>query len=46
VVRSAARAREGWEAAFQQMAERGEDVLIDAATPTEFDEAEWEWPER
>ena len=46
VVRAAARARGGWEAAFAQMAAAGEDGLIDAETPTEFDEAEWEWPER
>ncbi len=46
VVRSAAQARQGWEAAFQQMAAAGEDALFDAETATEFDEAEWEWPER
>ncbi len=42
VVRSVARARQGWDAAFEQMAAAGEDVLIDAETPTEFDDGEWE----
>jgi len=46
VVRSAARARQGWGAAFEQIAAAGEDALLDTETPTEFDEAEWEWPER
>ncbi len=46
VVRSAARARDGWEAAFEQMVAAGEDALIDPETPTKFDEVEWEWPER
>jgi len=46
VVRSAARSRDGWDVAFQQMAEAGEDSLLDAETPTQFDDLEWEWPER
>jgi antitoxin MazE len=45
VVRSAARARQDWDAAFEQMAEAGEDSLIDPQTPTDFDKAGWEWPE-
>ena len=46
VIRSAARVRQGWEAAFVQLADAGEDALLDVATPTDFDDAEWEWPER
>lgn len=37
--------RYGWEAAFQTMAERGEDELLNSAAPLEdmWDEQEWEW---
>jgi antitoxin MazE len=37
------RAREGWTEAAAAMAARGDDRLIDAETPTTFDDAEWEW---
>jgi len=45
VIRSVQGARHGWEEAFQTMAERGEDELLDSATPlaNEWDEDEWEW---
>ncbi len=46
VVRPASKPREGWDAAFKQMSEAGEDALLDPDLPTEFDEAEWEWPEK
>ena len=45
VVRRASAPREGWDAAFQRMSDAGDDVLMDAETPTDFDEAEWEWRE-
>jgi antitoxin MazE len=37
--------REGWDQAFQRMAERGDDALLDPEAPslTGWDEAEWEW---
>jgi antitoxin MazE len=35
--------REGWAEAAATLASRGEDRLIDAPTPTRFDEEEWEW---
>lgn len=35
--------REGWEAAAVQLAARGEGELLDAETPTDFDETDWEW---
>jgi antitoxin MazE len=40
-----ARPRSGWETAFQEMAERGDDALIDNAPPisTRWDEERWEW---
>jgi antitoxin MazE len=45
VIRPARRPREGWAAAFQEMARRGDDALIDAGSPTQsdWDEDEWEW---
>jgi antitoxin MazE len=37
--------RAGWEAAFAQMARRGDDVLLDELSPSlsSWDEDEWEW---
>jgi antitoxin MazE len=45
VIRSARRPREGWAAAFEAMARRGDDALLDAVPPTlsTWDEDEWEW---
>ena len=47
VVRPVSSPREGWDAAFQAMAEAGDDALLDADAlmGTAWDEAEWEWPE-
>jgi len=44
VVRPAAGARQGWDAAFQRMSDADDDVL-DTVNPTAFDETEWEWRE-
>ena len=37
--------RAGWESAFQQMAQRGDDHLVDGALAgqTSWDDKEWEW---
>jgi antitoxin MazE len=43
VIRAARRPRQGWEEQFRAMAELGDDRLLDAPTPTQWDEAEWEW---
>ena len=45
VIQPARRPREGWGEAFQTLAERGEDVLLDAEETgtTEWDQEEWEW---
>ena len=43
VIRPARHPREGWEEQFKEMAERGEDKLLDPETPTEWDRTEWEW---
>jgi antitoxin MazE len=44
VIRPAKRPRAGWAAAFDEMARRGDDVLLDAVVPTvsNWDETEWE----
>jgi len=43
VVAPMATYRSGWAEAARQIHERGEDLLLDAPTPTRFDEREWEW---
>jgi antitoxin MazE len=47
-IRKAKRLRQGWDDAFQNMAERGDDALLDeeASQPTEWDKTEWTWPAR
>ena len=43
VIRSAHRPRAGWAEAFSRMAAAGDDTLLDASRPTEWDQSEWEW---
>ncbi|RME42820.1 MAG: AbrB/MazE/SpoVT family DNA-binding domain-containing protein [Caldilineae bacterium] len=45
IVRPAHRPRRGWEEAFREMAERGDDALLDGdvVPATTWDEEEWEW---
>ena len=43
IVEAVRRPRDGWADAARQMRARGEDRLLDAPTPTLFDEQEWEW---
>ena len=44
-ISAAAPARSGWDDAFRQMAERGDDSLLkgDVATAESFDARDWEW---
>jgi antitoxin MazE len=44
VIGPARKPREGWAAAFREMAQRGDDRLLDT-TPslTQWDQDEWEW---
>jgi antitoxin MazE len=45
VIKPAAGPRAGWAAAFQAMAKRGDDALLDEEPlATAWDEEEWEWP--
>ena len=43
VIARATSARSGWADAARQMRQRDEDRLLDAPTPTRFDEKEWQW---
>ena len=45
VIRPVKKAREGWAAAFEKMARRGDDALLDDVAPTlsAWDEDRWEW---
>jgi antitoxin MazE len=43
VIRSARAVRAGWGAAFQSMAEAGDDELLEELTETGWDREEWEW---
>jgi len=45
IIRPARRPREGWAAAFQEMARHGDDALLDDEAPSlsRWDEDHWEW---
>ncbi len=45
LIRPIAKPRAGWAEAFEEMARRGDDALLDGETfvLTEWDESEWEW---
>ncbi|WP_420129687.1 AbrB/MazE/SpoVT family DNA-binding domain-containing protein [Longimicrobium sp.] len=44
VIRAVRHPREGWDAAFAEMAQRGDDKLLDDVPSTStWDEEEWEW---
>jgi antitoxin MazE len=42
VIRPAAHPRQGWDAAFQQMAKQGDDELLDPEVSSDWDGEEWE----
>ena len=46
VIRPVKKARAGWATAFQKMAERGDDAVLDEVAPSlsDWDEGEWQWP--
>ena len=43
VISPSDRVRAGWREAAVLLAERQQDALLDALTPTRFDAEEWEW---
>lgn len=43
VIAAAKRPREGWAEAARELHASGGDRLLDPATPTAFEETEWQW---
>ncbi|HEV2199162.1 MAG TPA: AbrB/MazE/SpoVT family DNA-binding domain-containing protein [Bryobacteraceae bacterium] len=43
VIAAANHPRTGWDKAFAEMAERGDDRSLDEVAPGKWDETEWEW---
>ena len=43
VIEAVRQPRAGWAEEARRMVERGDDGLLDAPTPTRFDDEEWEW---
>ena len=43
VIRAARGPRAGWADAAKAMHRQGDDQLLDAQTPTRFDEKDWQW---
>ncbi len=43
VITPATRPRAGWADAARQARSRGEDLPLDAPSPTRFDDEEWRW---
>ncbi len=43
IVRAAQGPRAGWADAAKTMHARGDDQLLDATTPSQFDDKEWQW---
>ena len=35
--------RMGWTQAFVAMAEQGDDILLDAVSPTDWEQVDWAW---
>ena len=42
-VHSVRRPRQGWDAQFRLMADRGDDELLDGYVPTQWESDAWEW---
>ena len=45
ILRSVTYPRQGWDEAFQEMAEQGDDSLLDAdlTSQSDWDQREWQW---
>ena len=43
IIRPGSSPRTNWDEQFRAMAERGDDQLLDAPTPTQWDRDEWQW---
>ncbi len=43
IIHSARKPRQGWEVKFVQMAQQGDDRLLEEMRSSRWDEEEWEW---
>jgi antitoxin MazE len=43
IIQSSHHPRQGWEKRFAEMAEQGDDRLLDETSTTQWDEEEWTW---
>jgi len=43
IIQSVHKPRREWAAQFAKMVEAGDDQMLDEATPTRWDDEEWEW---
>ncbi|MEB3312208.1 MAG: AbrB/MazE/SpoVT family DNA-binding domain-containing protein [Snowella sp.] len=43
ILRNASQVREGWEQAFAEMANAGDDILLDENLSTNWEQDEWQW---
>jgi antitoxin MazE len=43
VIAAKRKSRQGWEEAFRAASGRKDELLLEDATPNEFDDKEWEW---
>ena len=45
IIRSSRQPRQGWDRSFKEMAERGDDLLLDSTSSVsnEWDDKEWQW---
>ncbi len=43
IIHSVREARQGWGAQFAEMAKNQDDILLDQASTTHWDDEEWEW---
>ncbi|HSV85256.1 MAG TPA: hypothetical protein VLH85_01685 [Levilinea sp.] len=43
IIHAARRPRGDWAARFAEMAQHGDDQLLDEIAPTQWDDEEWEW---
>jgi len=43
IIYAVGKARSGWDEAFERMADKGDDVLLDPPAVTAWDESDWQW---
>ncbi len=43
IIQASRHPRQGWEERFADMADKGDDQLLDETSPNQWDEEEWTW---